>query len=266
MGTEPMLLRTVDLVKRFGALVASNQANVAVRPGELHALIGPNGAGKTTLIHQISGALAPSSGSIWLDGRDITALPMHRRVQLGLVRSYQITSIFARLSVLDNLALAVQARDGSSLRFWRPARQERARYEMAAQVAERVGLGAQLGQTAGLLSHGQQRQLEVGLALALRPRLLLLDEPMAGMGQAESERMVELLRSLRGELALLLIEHDMDAVFQLADRVSVMVLGRVIASDLPARIQANAEVRQAYLGDEIELAGHSPALPTEAAP
>ncbi|MGA0583088.1 MAG: ABC transporter ATP-binding protein [Castellaniella sp.] len=238
------------LVKRFGGLVATDQASLTIRAGELHALIGPNGAGKTTLIHQLSGALAPTSGSIRFAGEDITALPIHARVHRGLVRSYQITSVFRRLSVLDNLALAVQARDGGSLRFWRPARAERERYAAAASVAERVGLAACQDRIAGALSHGEQRQLEIGLVLALRPRLLLLDEPLAGMGAEESERMVALLQSLRGEHTMLLVEHDMDAVFRLADRLSALVAGRVIATGVPEEIQVHPEVRRAYLGDE----------------
>jgi branched-chain amino acid transport system ATP-binding protein len=250
--TAPDLLRTDRLVKRFGGLVATDHASLSVRAGELHALIGPNGAGKTTLIHQLCGALAPSAGSIHFDGRDVTATPIHARVHLGLVRSYQITSVFKRLPVLDNLALAVQSRDGSSLRFWRPARAERRRYERAAAVAGRVGLGAQLGRVAGTLSHGEQRQLEVGLALALEPKLLLLDEPMAGMGPDESERMVTLLQGLRGTVTMLLVEHDMDAVFRLADRVSTLVAGKVIATGAPDEIRDHPEVKRAYLGDELE--------------
>ncbi|MET0333656.1 MAG: ABC transporter ATP-binding protein [Rhizobacter sp.] len=246
------LLRTDGLVKRFGGLVATDHANLSVRTGELHALIGPNGAGKTTLIHQLSGALAPSEGRIHFDGQDITATPIHARVHLGVVRSYQITSVFKRLSVLDNLALAVQSRDGSSLRFWRPARAERARYDAAAGVAERVGLGAQLDRTAGALSHGEQRQLEVGLALALNPKLLLLDEPMAGMGPDESERMVTLLQGLRGSVTMLLVEHDMEAVFRLADRISTLVFGKIIATGTATEIREHPEVKRAYLGDDAE--------------
>ncbi len=252
MSAAPALLRVDQLVKRFGGLAATDGACLSVAAGGIHALIGPNGAGKTTLIQQLSGAMAPTSGQIHFAGHDITHRPMHERVRLGLVRSYQITSIFKRLSVQDNLALAVQARDGSSLRFWQPARRERARYEAAAAVAERVGLSPQLDRLAGALSHGEQRQLEVGLALALQPRLLLLDEPMAGMGPDESERMVALLHSLRGETTVLLVEHDMDAVFRLADRISTLVAGRVIATGTPAEIRDNADVRRAYLGDEME--------------
>jgi len=247
-----VLLQVDGLMKRYGGLVATDGVSFTVRAGEIHALIGPNGAGKTTLIQQLSGALAPDAGAITFDGADITPLSMHERVHRGLARSYQITSIFTRLSVLDNVALALQARSGGSLRFWRAARAEVQRYEQAAAVLARVGLGARLAQNAGALSHGEQRQLEVGIALATGARLLLLDEPMAGMGPDESERMVSLLQGLRGELTLLLVEHDMDAVFRLADTISVLVAGRIIASRSPAAIRADAEVRRAYLGDEFE--------------
>ncbi|WP_375575920.1 ABC transporter ATP-binding protein [Paracidovorax oryzae] len=251
-----VLLRTEQLVRRFGGLLATDHAELSVLEGEVHALIGPNGAGKTTLIHQLSGTLAPTSGHIHFDGEDVTGLPIHARVRRGLVRSYQITSVFPRLPVLDNLALAVQARTGGSRGFWRPARaeRERERYAEAQAVAERVGLGDRSSQLAGALSHGQQRQLEVGLALALRPRLLLLDEPMAGMGPEESERMVGLLQGLRGEVTLLLVEHDMDAVFRLADRISALVSGRVISTGTPQEIRQHPDVRRAYLGDELEEA------------
>jgi branched-chain amino acid transport system ATP-binding protein len=244
------LLKIDGLVKRFGGLAATDHANLAVQRGEIHALIGPNGAGKTTLIHQISGALAPDEGHIWFDGRDVTHLPMHQRALGGLVRSYQITSIFQRLSVLDNVALAVQAITGGSFSFWKPARSEKSRYAQAATVVERVGLGEQAHTLAGALSHGEQRQLEVGIALATQPQLLLLDEPMAGMGPDESERMVTLLQSLRGEATILLVEHDMDAVFRLADTILVLVAGQVIASGTPEHIKESTAVKQAYLGDE----------------
>lgn len=248
--THSVLLQVDALVKRFGALAATDGAHLTVRAGDIHALIGPNGAGKTTLIHLMSGALRPDSGRIHFDGIDITPMPMHARVAHGLARSYQITSIFKNLSVLDNMALAVQAHAGSAWGWWRPARADRERYALAAEVVERIGLTACLQQVAGRLSHGQQRQLEVGLALATRPKLLLLDEPMAGMGPDESERMVALLDSLRGETTMLLVEHDMDAVFRLADRISTLVYGQVIASGTPAEIRAHPQVQAAYLGDE----------------
>jgi len=245
------LLQVDGLVKRFGGLTATDHAQLSVLPGEVHALIGPNGAGKTTLIHQIAGALAPDAGRVLFDGADITGLAMHQRVHRGLARSYQITSIFKRLSVLDNVALAVQARDGHSMRFWRPARLERQRYDEAAALVAQVGLGQRLQTLAGALAHGEQRQLELGLALATRPKLLLLDEPMAGMGPDESEQMVTLLLSLRQQTTLLLVEHDMAAVFRLADRISALVFGKVIACGTPDEIRRHPEVQRAYLGDEI---------------
>jgi branched-chain amino acid transport system ATP-binding protein len=244
------LLHVDNLVKRFGGLAATDHATLQVNAGEIHALIGPNGAGKTTLIHQISGALAPDEGRVVFDGEDLTHTAMHQRARLGLVRSYQITSVFTRLTVQDNLGLAIQAGEGSSFKFWQAARSEQARYARAAEVAERVGLQAQLMQPAGALSHGEQRQLEVGLALATSPKLMLLDEPMAGMGPDESERMVQLLQSLRGHTTLLLVEHDMDAVFRLADTISVLVSGQVIACGTAEQIKNDAAVKRAYLGDE----------------
>lgn len=244
------LLHVDNLVKRFGGLAATDHATLQIKRGEIHALIGPNGAGKTTLIHQISGALPPDEGRIVFDGADLTHTAMHQRARLGLVRSYQITSVFTRLTVQDNLALAIQAGEGTSFKFWRAARSDHARYAHAAEVAERVGLQAQLMQPAGALSHGEQRQLEVGLALATSPKLMLLDEPMAGMGPDESERMVQLLQSLRGDTTLLLVEHDMDAVFRLADTISVLVSGQVIACGTAEQIKNDAAVKRAYLGDE----------------
>ena len=245
-----ILLHVEGLVKRFGGLMATDHAHLEVRCGELHALIGPNGAGKTTLIHQIAGSLTPDAGRIVLDGHDITHLPMHQRVRLGLARSFQITNVFPQFSVLDNLALAVAARDGA-MRFWHPARKEAQRMEMAAAVALQVSLASHLDTRAGALSHGQQRQLELGLALATQPKLLLLDEPMAGMGAEESQAMVELLQTLRKSCTILLVEHDMDAVFQLADTISTLVAGKVIASGTPDFIRQHPEVLRAYLGDEV---------------
>jgi len=246
------LLQVDRLVKSYVGLRATDHASLSVLSGEIHALIGPNGAGKTTLIQLISGALAPDAGRIQFDGMDITRMALHQRVAHGLARSFQITSIFNRLSVLDNLALAVQAHAGHSMNFWRPARRDTERYAQAFDVAERVGLGVLVHHIAGTLSHGEQRQLEVGLALATRPKLLLLDEPMAGMGPDESERMLSLLQSLRGETTLLLVEHDMNAVFRLADRISALVAGRVIACGTPDEIRNHSEVRLAYLGDDEE--------------
>ena len=244
------ILELRQLVKRYGGLCATNHLDLRVEAGEIHAIIGPNGAGKTTLIHQISGAIAPNEGSIAFDARAVTRLSMHQRVMLGLARSYQITNIFKSYSVLDNLALVVQARSGSSMRFWKHAIAEHALFEEARAIGERVGLGARLDVIAGNLAHGEQRQLEVGLALATRPKLLLLDEPMAGMGPEESARLIPLIKNLRGTVAVLLIEHDMDAVFQLADRISVLVAGRIIATGSADEIRVYADVKKAYLGDE----------------
>jgi branched-chain amino acid transport system ATP-binding protein len=251
---EP-ILKVDSLVKRFGALAATDHASFEVQSGEVHALIGPNGAGKTTLIHQISGAMGSDAGLIHFAGQDLTPIGMAGRVRAGLVRSYQITSIFKRFSVLDNLALAVQARRPGPPSWWRSAAKDEAAYTEASALLERIGLGRHADRSAGSLGHGEQRQLEVGLALAAQPRLLLLDEPMAGMGPDESERMVDLLQSLRAQdLTLLLVEHDMDAVFRLADRISTLVFGRVIASGSPAEIREHPEVKRAYLGDEMEAA------------
>jgi branched-chain amino acid transport system ATP-binding protein len=244
------LLELRHLVKRYGGLVATDNLDLTVTRGEIHAIIGPNGAGKTTLIHQIAGAIAPTSGSILFNGRDITHATMHERVKLGLARSYQITNIFKEYSVLDNIALAVQARSGSSMRFWQPAVSDRALFDEAGVIAAQVGLGARKDVIAGNLAHGEQRQLEVGLALATLPKLLLLDEPMAGMGPDESARLIPLIKNLRHQIGVVLIEHDMDAVFQLADRITVLVAGRVIATGTPDQIRNDPEVKKAYLGDE----------------
>jgi branched-chain amino acid transport system ATP-binding protein len=232
-------------------VVAVDGITLDVAAGEVHALIGPNGAGKTTLIHQISGTLSVDVGEIFFLEKDITRLPAHQRVAAGLARSYQITSIFRRFSVLDNLALAVQARSGSSFSFWRPVAEEAALFEEARRIASQVNLTQKLDAVASTLSHGEQRALEVGLALATRPKLVLLDEPMAGMGPEESKRMIELIGRIRTDVAVLLVEHDMDAVFRLADRISVMVNGRLIATGFPEQIRMNEEVRKAYLGDEL---------------
>jgi branched-chain amino acid transport system ATP-binding protein len=245
------MLRLEGVSKRFGGLVATDAVSLEVAQGEVHALIGPNGAGKTTLIGQICGSLAPDAGEMFFEERRMTREPQHKRVAAGLARSYQITSIFRRFSVLDNLALAVQARSGSSFSFWKPVEKETGLFDQARSIADEVGLSRQIDSTAGNLSHGEQRALEVGLALATQPRLVLLDEPMAGMGPEESQRMIALIERIRSRVTVLLVEHDMDAVFRLADRISVLVSGRVIATDAPARIKANQEVRRAYLGDEV---------------
>jgi branched-chain amino acid transport system ATP-binding protein len=245
------MLEVRHLTKRFGGVVAVDNVSLEVAAGEIHALIGPNGAGKTTIIAQLSGALPADAGTITFLGRDITRLPTHARVAAGLARSFQITSIFRRFTVLENLALAVQARSGSSFSFWRPVASEAALFEEARAAAAQVGLGGREHLPAAALSHGEQRALEVGLALATHPKLLLLDEPMAGMGPEESQRMIELIERLSEQVTVLLIEHDMDAVFRLADRISVLVNGRVIATGPPPEVRANGEVRRAYLGDEI---------------
>jgi len=247
---EPML-SLAGLVKRFGGLTATDGVSLEVRPGEIHALIGPNGAGKTTLIHQICGALAPDAGSVRFLGRDVTHLTMHERVASGLVRSFQVTNLFKRFSVLDNVALAVQAAAGSSMRFWTPVVRDRSLFDQARSVLARIGLADKAGVAAAALAHGEQRQLEVGVALATRPKLLLLDEPLAGMGLEESERIVHLISDLAGACTILLVEHDMQAVFRLAHRISVLVSGRVIASGAPDEVRQDAQVRRAYLGDEL---------------
>ncbi len=221
-----------------------------VLPGEIHAVIGPNGAGKTTMLNLLSGQLKPDGGTIEFGGRNIARLSPAGRSHLGLARSFQITSIFRDFSALDNVALAIQAHDGHGFRFWRPARGDERLQAPAARVLEQVGLGARSNVLAGNLAHGEQRQLEIAMALATRPRLVLLDEPMAGMGLEESGRMIKFLRSLKGEYAMLLVEHDMDAVFALADRITVLVYGRAIASGPPEQIRANQDVRDAYLGDD----------------
>ncbi len=246
---EP-LLAIEGLTKRFGGITASDDVSLTVPEGELHAIIGPNGAGKTTLIGQLTGELAPQSGRIRFAGQDITAFAAWQRSLLGLARSFQITSLFLDFTALDNVALAVQAHAGHSFHFWRDARREPALRAPARAALERVGLADRADVVAANMSHGEHRQLEIAMALATKPRMLLLDEPMAGMGAEESARMVKLLRELKQKVTILLIEHDMDAVFALADRISVLVYGRVIASGEPAAIRANPDVRRAYLGEQ----------------
>jgi branched-chain amino acid transport system ATP-binding protein len=244
------MLEVRALTKSFGALRASDGIDLDVREGETHAIIGPNGAGKTTFISQLAGDLRPDSGRILFAGEDVTHLRAPRRARKGLARSFQITSIYPEFSALANVALAVQAHAGHSFRFWRDARRDPALLEPARRVLEDVGLGARANVLSANLSHGEQRQLEVAMALATRPRLLLLDEPMAGMGIEESQRMVGFLATLKARHTLILVEHDMDAVFRLADRISVLVYGRLIATGAPEAIRASAEVRAAYLGEE----------------
>ena len=249
------LLEIDGLSKRFGGVVASDDITLEVSKGELHAIIGPNGAGKTTLIGQLAGEIAPDAGHIRFEGRDVTALPTFRRTQLGLARSFQVTSLFLDFTTLDNVALAVQAHAGHSFRFWRDARGEAELREPARAALARVGLAGRSDVAVANLSHGEHRQLEIAMALATSPRMLLLDEPMAGMGPDESARMVKTLRELKRKLTILLIEHDMEAVFALADRITVLVYGRIIASGDPEAIRANTEVRQAYLGEQEQRHG-----------
>jgi branched-chain amino acid transport system ATP-binding protein len=245
------MLRLSNLSKRFGGVIATDGISLEIAPGEVHALIGPNGAGKTTLIGQICGSLRPDAGEVFFDEQNITELPQHARVRAGLARSFQATSIFRRFTVLDNLALAVQARSGSSFSFWKPVVSERALFQQALSVVEEIGLFEKRDSPAATLAHGEQRALEVGLALATQPRLVLLDEPMAGMGPEEAQRMLALIERLRARVTVLLVEHDMDAVFRLADRISVLVSGRIIATGSADQIRKNEEVRRAYLGEEV---------------
>jgi branched-chain amino acid transport system ATP-binding protein len=246
------ILQIRNLTKRFGGVFASDSISFEVPVGELHAVIGPNGAGKSTLIGQLAGEIRPDDGQIFFDGRDITRLPACRRSALGLARSFQITSLFLDFTVLDNVALAVQAHAGHSFRFWQPARGEAKLRQPARAALARVGLESRVDDLCANLSHGEHRQLEIAMALATGPRLFLLDEPMAGMGPEESARMVALLGELKREQTILLVEHDMDAVFRLADRITVLVDGRVIASGAPEEIRADAAVRAAYLGEKVD--------------
>jgi branched-chain amino acid transport system ATP-binding protein len=244
------MLEVRGLTKSFGALRATDGIDLEVREGETHAIIGPNGAGKTTFIGQLAGNLRPDGGRILFAGEDITHLPAPRRARKGLARSFQITSIYPEFTALHNVVLAVQARAGHSFRFWRPALKDSSLVDPAGNILDEVGLGARAGVLAANLSHGEQRQLEVAMALATRPRLLLLDEPMAGMGAEESQRMIGFLGTLKRRHTIVLVEHDMDAVFRLADRISVLVYGRLIATGEPEAIRANPEVRTAYLGED----------------
>ncbi|MVT71268.1 ATP-binding cassette domain-containing protein [Bradyrhizobium pachyrhizi] len=250
------LLRVDNLVRRFGGITATDNLSMEVVPGELHAIIGPNGAGKTTLISQLTGQVMPNSGTIRFAGRDVTNLPSYKRSRLGLARSFQITSLLKDFSAIDNVALAAQAHDGHSFRFWGNARKERHLRESARAALERVGLGRRADIVVSQLSHGEQRELELAVALATRPQLLLLDEPMAGLGVTESARMVALLKELRKEVTIVLVEHDMEAVFALADRITVLVYGRVIACDVPDAIRKHEEVKRAYLGEQHAVTRH----------
>jgi branched-chain amino acid transport system ATP-binding protein len=244
------ILQVTHLRKSFGGLVVTDDVSLNVTTGVLHAVIGPNGAGKTTLINQLAGQLRPDAGTIRFAGHDITHAPTARRARLGLARSFQITAIIPAFTALENAALAVQARSGGSFRFFRPAASERALNDQAMAALDRVGLADRARVPAGALSHGEKRQLELAIALAMEPRLLLLDEPLAGAGPEETERLVALLSALKRDYAVLLIEHDMQAVFRLADEISVLVYGRVIAHGAPEVIRADPAVRAAYLGDD----------------
>jgi branched-chain amino acid transport system ATP-binding protein len=258
MSTPMLSIR--GLVKTFGALAATDNVSLDVREGEMHALIGPNGAGKTTLIAQLTGELRPDAGQIFFMGRDITGLPVDERARLGLARSFQITSVFDTLTAEGNVALSAQAREAHSFKFWTPARTIPALRQAAEQKLAAVGLSGRNHTVSADLAHGEHRQLELAMALATEPKMLLLDEPMAGLGTHESRAMTELLRELKSKFTILLVEHDMDVVFSLADRVSVLVLGRVIASGTPDEIRDNPDVRYAYLGEDSEdllEAGHA---------
>jgi branched-chain amino acid transport system ATP-binding protein len=250
--TEP-ILQVSNLVKQFGGVLATDHLNFDMWPGELHAVIGPNGAGKTTFVSQIAGMLKPDAGCIRFAGVDITHASAAARSQRGLARSFQMTSIFPHFTVLTNVALAVQAHSGHSFRFWRSAQKDPALIEPAYAVLDRLGLKHRANTLAAHLAHGEQRQLDIAMALATHPKLLLLDEPTAGMGVAESHRMAALLRSLKGGYSILLIEHDMDTVFSLADQVTVLVYGQRLATGSPADIRHNAAVRAAYLGQEDDF-------------
>ena len=246
------VLRIEGLTKNFGGLRVTDDVTLDVMPGELHAVIGPNGAGKTTLINQISGLLAPDAGRILFAGEDVTSLPVHARAARGLARSFQITSILPRFSVLENVALAVQARHGTSFRFFGTAADEEELNAPALAALAQVGLTERADAPAGALSHGEKRALELALALAMEPKLLLLDEPMAGTGHDEAERLVAALRGLKGRFPMVLVEHDMTAVFALADRISVLIYGRILASGPPDQVRADRQVVTAYLGEEME--------------
>ncbi len=245
-------LEITRLSKSFGALKVTDDVSLTIEPGEVHAIIGPNGAGKTTLIAQLSGQLKSDAGRIALDGRDITGTTMPERVHLGLARSFQITQVLPSFTVLENVALAVQARAGSSFRFFAPVATEAALNEASLRTLAEAGLAERAGVRASALSHGEHRRLELAIALATGPRVLLLDEPLAGVGGEDAEAFVGHLKAMKGRFTMVLIEHDMDAVFALADRVSVLVYGRIIATGTPEAVRSDPQVRAAYLGEEEE--------------
>ncbi len=244
------ILKVTDLHKSFGGIVATDNVNLSVYQGQIHAVIGPNGAGKTTLISQLSGQLKPTRGKIEFEGKNITSFSTPKRALAGLARSFQITSVLMPMTLLENAMLAVQGTSGHSFRFWTPVHDDRKMTDAAMQCLSEVGLEHRASQIAAHVSHGEQRQLEVAMALAMKPKLLLLDEPMAGMGSEETARMVDILNKLKSQKTILLIEHDMDAVFSLADTLSVLVNGNIIATDTVANIRSNQEVQRAYLGED----------------
>ncbi|MGA2995021.1 ABC transporter ATP-binding protein [Bradyrhizobium sp.] len=246
------ILATEGLYKRFGGLTVTDRVSLTVAENELHAIIGPNGAGKTTLLEQLSGRLQPDAGIIRLAGDDVTLLSAQARASRGLGRSFQITSIFSEFTVTENVALAIQVREGHSFRFWQKISRDKSMQQRARAVIDRIGLAARAELPAARLAHGEKRALELGIALAMQPRVLLLDEPLAGMGSEESIRMTQLLATLKGTTTIVLIEHDMDVVFNLADRISVLVYGRIIACGAPGAIRSNNDVRRSYLGDEAD--------------
>ena len=248
------VLETRNLMKSFGGIRATDDLSLSVKPGELHAIIGPNGAGKTTLITQLCGTQMPDSGTVLFKGRDITRMAPYRRARMGITRSFQITSLILDMSVLDNIALAVQARSGSSFRCVRPARSVRSLRDRAMEILARVGLADKAHMLTRVLSHGEHRHMEIAIALASEAELMLLDEPMAGLGAEESGQMVDLLLQIKGRHTIVLIEHDMDAVFALADRISVLVYGHIIATGTPEEIRSNRDVEAAYLGEESGVA------------
>lgn len=245
---EPVLALS-RLAKSFGALQVTDDVSLDLKVGEVHALIGPNGAGKSTLIHQIAGSIRPDRGEIRFLGRDVGQLSVAGRARLGLARSFQVSSLLLDFSGLRNVMLALQAREGSSFRFWRPVMKDKTLTQRAMAMLERVGLAGRAGVAAGALSHGERRRLEIAVVLGLEPRAFLLDEPMAGMGPEGSKELTRFLDGLRQEAPILLIEHDMDAVFALADRISVLFYGRIIASGRPEEIRRDPQVRKAYLGE-----------------
>lgn len=253
-NTQPAL-EVIGLKKAYGGLKVTDDVNLVFNTGEIHAVIGPNGAGKTTLVRQICGELTPDRGKVFLDGQDITHLSVPQRAQRGLGRTFQITSILPRFSAAENVAVAIQSRAGSSFRFFRPARWEKNLNDSALAVLERVGLLERAGLQAAVMSHGEQRRLEIAMALALEPKMLLLDEPLAGAGPEDVATLIDLLRNLRREVPVLLIDHDMEAVFSLADRVSVLARGKVIATGTPDEIREDPTVVSSYLGEDNEDGG-----------